>query len=407
MKLTHQAVTRLSPPLKGSRDVKDDLATGLYLRINATGSRVWRYRYKAAGKVRILTLGQVGIVSLKEARGLAAEAATKLRAGGDPGAEAQYQSAERRRMPTVEEFAAEYIERHAKPYKKSWKADQSMLAKWVIPRIGRMKLDDVHRRDVVMVLDDIRDAGYTRAPGHVLAVVRRMFRLAVERGVLDTSPVIYVTERQPPPARKAMSTAEIIQWWEGTTAPNIMRPMGLALRLLLLTGQRPGEVVGLRVADLDLQNEEGPIWKIPPELRKHGKAQTIALTPWAVEVIREALELSDGVHLFLNARGGPGRVDSGLGAAVKRIFADAPGRPTPHAARHTVATELEALDYEEQDIARVLGHQSVSVTGRVYINRRSVTAQRRTLEAWERRLREIVTDEPLDNVVKLNAWNSV
>ena len=85
-----------------------------------------------------------------------------------------------------------------------------------------------------------------------------------------------------------------------------------------------------------------------------------------------------------------------------------------HAARHTVATELEALDYEEQDIARVLSHQSASITGRVYINRRSVNAQRRTLEAWkpgslgawERRLREIVTGEPLDNVVKLNAWNS-
>ena len=308
-------------------------------------------------------------------------------------------------MPTVEEFADEYIERHAKPFKKSWKADQGTLAKWVTPRIGRVKLDDVHRRDVVMVLDAIRDAGHTRAPGHVLAVVRRMFRLAVERGVLDSSPVIYVTERQPAPARKAMSKAEIIQWWEGTNAPNIMRPMGLALRLLLLTGQRPGEVVGLRVADLDLENEEGPIWKIPPELRKHNKAQTVALTPWAVEVIHDALELSDGVQLFLNASGGPGRVDSGLGRAVKLIFDDVPGRPTPHAARHTVATELEALDYDEQDIARVLGHQSQSVTGRVYINRRSVNAQRRTLEAWEKRLREIITGKQLDNIVRLNTGN--
>jgi len=126
--------------------------------------------------------------------------------------------------------------------------------------------------------------------------------------------------------------------------------------------------------------------------------------PEAVEIVAQALAIADGSeYLFPSAIGGPGRVDSGLNRALRLIFGAVGDRPTPHAARHTVATELEGLGCEEGEIARVLGHASTSVTGRVYINTRSLNAQRRTLEMWARRLHEILTGgtQTSSNVVPL------
>jgi len=400
MKLTAAAVAKITAT-GTSRDVKDDQTAGLYLRIQPTGAKTWRYRYKADGQVRVLTLGDAGTVTLADARRLAHEARAKVRQGEDPAAAAQIAAAERRRMPTMAEFADEYIERYAKPNKRSWREDAAMLDRWVIPRIGRQKLDAVHRRDIVAILDDIHDSGAQRMPGKVLAVTRKLFRFAVARGVVEASPVVYITERQPRPARKAMAAEQIRTWWQGSDAvpPRVM----LALRLLLLTGQRPGEVAGIRVAEIDLGAEAGPVWNIPAERRKNGRPHAVALVPEAVAVINEALALADGSeYLFQSATGGPGRVDSGLNRALRIIFGALDDRPTPHAARHTVATELEGLGCEETEIARLLGHASTSVTGRVYINTRSLNAQRRTLEAWARRLHEILTgDVQAANVVPL------
>ena len=404
MRLTAQAVDRLKiAPGERQRDVKDSGARGLYLRLYQSGRKTFLFRYKLAGRVRLLTLGDAATLGLAEARRLAHEAAAKVRAGTDPAAAEQQARAERRRMPTVSEFAAEYIARYAKPNKRTWDEDRRMLDGWVLPRIGRLKLDAVHRRDIVAVLDDCRDAGNVRMPGKLLAVTRKLFRFAVERGVIDASPVVYVTERQPKPARRAMTAADIRTWWAGTDGshPLVPKPVALGLRLLLLTGQRPGEVAGLRVAELDLDAEGGAVWRIPADRRKRGIGHAVALTPRAEAIVREALDLSDGVHLFPSAAGGPGRVDSGLNRGLRTIFGNVEGRPTPHAARHSVATELEGIGLDEAEIARVLGHQSRGITGKVYVNRRSLSAQRRTLEAWERRLDEILTGQRSGNVLPL------
>lgn len=391
MKLTAQAVAKIAPTT-ARFDVKDDSTPGLYLRVNPTGAKTWRYRYKLADQVRVLTLGDAGTVSLADARRLAHEARAKVRQGEDPAAAAQIAAAERRRMPTVAEFADEYIERYAKLRKKSWDDDRRMLDRWVTPRIGRVKLDAVHRRDIVAILDACRDAGNTRMPGAVLAVVRKMFRFAIERGVIEATPCAFITERQPRPARKAMTPEQIRTWWQGSDA--VPPPVMLALRLLLLTGQRPGEVAGMQVAEINLDDAEegGPVWRIPGTRRKNGRDHAIALVPEAAEIVAQARAFAEGSeYLFPSAIGGPGRVDSGLNRALRTIFGAVGDRPTPHSARHTVGTELEGLGLEETEVARVLGHQSRTVTGVVYINRRSLAAQRRTLEAWTRRLNEILT----------------
>lgn len=424
MKLTAKVVERIKhEPVKGRQyDIKDDLATGLYLRLSVSGRKAFVHRYKLKGKQRVLVLGEVANpldtaetrtaasrLTLAEARQQAAIHTAAVARGDDPAGQRQKRQSDRRRMPTVEEFGQEYLERHAKPNKKTWKDDQEALKNWIYPKIGRIKMMDVNRRDIVAVIDAVRERGYKRQPGIVLAIVRRMFRFAVERGVLDSSPCIYITERQPPAARKAMTEDQIRKWWGATGEaitsgnPIIHKPSALALRLLLLTGQRPGEVAGLRVEELNLDakpEDGGPVWKIPPERRKRNKPQSVALTPEAVKVIESALPYAVNGQVFARVRARPQvdnctalRTDSGLAGPLRKLLGEMEARPTPHSARHTVATELAQIGFDELEIALVLGHQSRSVTGMVYINRRSLVAQRKLLETWERRLLAIVEDK--------------
>lgn len=429
MKLTAKVVERLKhdPATGRQSEVKDDGTRGLFLRLYSSGHRSWIFRYKLRDQRRVIVLGEVassgdspeqrltrGVLTLAEAREQAGNHAALVSKGEDPGAQLQKAKSERLRMPTVEEFAQEYIKRYSKLHNKNWKQNEQILAKWVLPEIGRLKLEDVHRRDVAALLDRCRDAGCTRQPGKILAVTRRMFRFAVERGVLDTSPVIYLAEKQPATTKRALTIDEIRRWWAiaDDETPKVLRSVALALRLLLLTGQRPGEVAGLRIEELDLDarpEDGGPCWHIPGERRKREKPHFVALGPEAIRVINQALPDAQGGYLFPRARPvrdvwHPIRVDSGLWPGLIRVFGEVPDRPTPHMARHTVATELAVLGFDELEAALVLGHQSQGVTGKVYTHRRSVAKQRALIESWERRLMEILDEgTPAGNVVPIGA----
>lgn len=424
MKLTEKAIERLNAT-PSRRDIRDDKTTGLYLRVLPTGRKVWRYRYQLRGKTRILTLGdwkdpRLSIesdsrLSLTEARAEAGKYRLEVINGNDPAAAAQKAESERRAMPTVKEFVTEYIERYAKPNKKSWHQDELILKRWVVPKIGRLRMNEVSRRDIVKIIDDCRDSGNIRQPGKVLAATRMLFKFAIQRGVLDSTPCMYIAESQPAPAQRAMSADEIKLWWNETgkalnsDKPKIHIPTALALRLLLLTGQRPGEVANMTRDELHLDSPLGAHWIISGERRKKGRAKAgkphaVALESEAVAVIESALEISDSDYVFQKASGGPVRTDSGLSAALGRVFGDPP-RPTPHAARHTVATELAELGIDEYHVGRVLGHTSKTITGTVYINNRinepALRNQRVLLSAWQTRLLEIVSDKKSSKIANI------
>lgn len=377
-----------------------DTGTGLFVRVYPTGTKTFRFRTKMAGRTVRMVFGRFGDdLTLAEARQKAAEARKLARSGINPAAAAQKAKHERQVMPTVEDFAAEYIQLYAKPNKRTWLEDEQMLASWVIPRIGKISLDDVHRRDLVGIVDAVEAAGHVRMPGKVLAVLRKMLRFAVERGVIEASPAVYITARQKKAVTRALTHDEIRCWWAGTFDSSAGTPSArLALRLLLLTGQRGSEVGGLRVSELDLNAK---VWRLPGERRKMGHPHRVPLSDAAVGVIREALEIcATGDLLFPNRnRTGGVRVDGGIWNALERIFKGADRIPGTHDARRTVATELSELGVSEEAIAAVLGHQPKTVTA-AYVKRREQMA-RGPLEAWARHLAEVLGEEAGGNVVPI------
>jgi integrase len=392
MKLTAKAVEKLrhGGPLH-FRDIKDDSTPGLYLRILASGEKRWIIRYKLGAKTRIGTFGDAGKIGLADARTKAFAWRAIIREGRDPAAEERRKAAAERRLPSVAVFAREYIERHAKPNKRSWREDERLLRHDVLPAIGDLRIDTVTRRDIVLLLDGIRDRGAAVLANRALAVTRRMFAFAVERGVIEVSPFVGVRASRETPRARTLSGDEVRLLWAATAAgaPRIETSTRLALRLLLLTGARATEVCG---ASWDEINTETTDWAIPGKRTKNGREHRIPLSNPAMEIVHEAAALRIGPWL-LPAPGDEGHVTpSGVLQAVQRILG--PGVAV-HDLRRTTATGLQRLGIRLEVTEAVLNHVSGTRAGVVGIyQRHDWSAEKRAaLDAWARYVSALAAGE--------------
>lgn len=313
-------------------------------------------------------------------------------------------------MPTVESFAVEYIERYAKPNKRSWSEDERLLQREVVPEIGLIPLNEVHRRDVIALLDRIRDRGAHILSNRVLAVVRRMFGFAVERGVLETTPITHVRAFRETPRERVLSDVELQRLWYATEVsnPNVdsaappkegevdNRPASmlpatrLALRFALLTGSRSGEVCGLEREELEFDTANGPRWVLPARRSKNGLPHTVPLSSLAVTLLEEALAVSSSERwVFPASRGVDHLTGFALSQAMGRIFRDVKDRATVHDLRRTVGTRLGELGCNRLVVDKVLNHKDRSIGG-IYDRHTYDREKREALEAWTRQLQNLL-----------------
>jgi integrase len=401
MRLTAKAVEKLrhEGPLH-FRDIKDDGTPGLYLRILASGEKRWVMRYKLGGKTHVGTFANAGEITLADARSKAFAWHAIVRQGRDPAGEERRTRAAERRLPSVAAFADEYLERHAKPNKRSWREDERLLRHDVLPAIGDLRIDTVARRDIVLLLDAIRDRGAPVVANRALTMTRRMFAFAVERAVIEASPSAGVRASRESSRERTLSDDEISRLW-AAAAPgslHIEPSTRIALRLLLLTGARASEVCGASWDEINIRAAE---WVIPATRTKNGREHRIPLSKPAMEIVQEAAALRTGPWL-LPARGDEGHVTpSGVLQAVQRIIS--PG-VTVHDLRRTTATGLQRLGIRLEVTEAVLNHLSGTRAGVVGIyQRHDWSAEKRAaLDAWARHILLLAAGEADDgNVVPL------
>src|SRR5262245_2365663 len=258
-------------------DYFDAQVTGLALRVTSGGTRTWTLLHGTPR--RRVSLGRYPSLSLAAARARAIEVKDGHSAG------------------TVSAMAETYL--RSINGLRSRPEIERRLRRDVIPVIGHIPLDELHRRDVTRVIDaKIEDAPITAR--RVFEDVRAMVRWAVARGDLDHSPIDGL--RGPPISKartRTLTDAEINSVWHDLYE---LRPdVGRVVRFCLATGQRVGEVVGLTSAELDLS--ANPTWNIPAERSKNGHPHTVPLTPLALSIIDAATGarsplVADGSGIF-------------------------------------------------------------------------------------------------------------
>jgi integrase len=211
--------------------------SSLYLRVSETGTKTWIIKYKAGSIQRKYTIGRYPELSLPVAKKEALRIRGSVSLGHDPQAERK----EDRKALTVKAIAALYIEKHAKPRKRTWENDQRMLNRDVIPHIGNMT--KVTRQDVAKLIDRVAERGAPIASNRLLACISTMFNFAIREGHLEVNPANMISRRGVERSReRVLSDEEIRTFWHGiATASPMSEPVRDVLRLALVTGQRIGE----------------------------------------------------------------------------------------------------------------------------------------------------------------------
>lgn len=382
---------KLQPPPKGKRfEFKDDATPGLYLRVSSS-KKVWFSRVRVAGtsKVCRITLGVYPEINLAAARKKAWQIYSAARNGVDPAEEkkAKARAIEARlRELTVQELCHEFIEKYAKavPLKPATIREyERQMRCYVIPAIGNLKITSVEWRDLRPILDAINDRGSTIMANRVRALLSKLFNFAAERGLIGASPAAGLPKYgKEVPRNRVLGEDEIRIFWQGTEN-HLSQRMSAILKLCLVTGQRLGEVTGMKWTEIDMKKA---LWTIPGERTKNANIQILPLSDLAMTIIQEINRTSDFV--FPGGKGRP-HVNS-MGKAMTTLRRATGLDFRPHDLRRTAATNLAALGCPELILKHLLNHsQSGNVTA-IYDQYRYEKEKRFWLDKWGRKLGRIL-----------------
>lgn len=140
-------------------DLRENSGNGFGLTVFPSGEKSFIFFYQYGGRKRRMTIGRFPHCSLTDARRAHREALTMLEDGKDPAFEKRQEAVAARDSSTVEGLIEEYLEKWAMPRKRSWKEDRRILYKDVKPLWGKRKAKDITRREVIDLLDKIKDRG--------------------------------------------------------------------------------------------------------------------------------------------------------------------------------------------------------------------------------------------------------
>jgi len=392
VKLTDAKVKALKS--KKNRYIEWDEVSGLGVRVSPVGRKSFVFMYRHEKTARMMTLGSYPKLNLAEARTRAAKAKEEVSRGNDPGKSLVEKKREDRKSPTVEGLVEEYLEKWAKPRKRTWEEDERVLYKDVVPVIGRRKAKDIKKRDVVLLLDAVVDRGSPASANKTYGIIRKVFNFAVARTILKYSPCAGMDKpsESGDERERVLDEKEIKSFWNKLEEVPITKGTKLAFKLLLVLGQRRGETTTAEWKEFD---HEKQTWTIPGEKTKNKKRHTVPLTSLAIELLLEAKELACESRWVFPGLSGDKSLNPGTISQAIRKNREIFGLDhfTAHDLRRTASTYMGELGVDEFHISKVLNHTTQGVTSKHYNLHKYDPEKRQALETWERKLKTVLFDE--------------
>ena len=357
MRLTDIIVKRLPAPSRGNKVTYDDAVKGFGIRVTQAGARafVLNYRRKADGRERRITIGSHPDWGTAAARDEAKRLKREVDGGADPVGELEVS----RGAPTVTDLCTRFLEDHLPRVRPATQRDyHQQVSVDILPALGRMKVAAVSHADV----DALHRKISARAPTHanrVLACLSKMFSLSVRWGWRSDNPCRGVERNQESKRHRYLTGAELGRL---TKALAELRDQGAAnaVRLLLLTGARRGELLAAKWADFDL---DAGIWTKPASTTKQRTLHRVPLSAAACRLLTEMRERDDDVEWLFPARRTPHRLDIDDAWGVLRKTANIPDVRL-HDLRHTYASVLASAGLSLPVIGALLGHATPVTTHR-------------------------------------------
>ena len=367
---------------------------GLALQVTPKGTKSFKVVYQHEGKLRWFHVDRYPAVGLAEARMIARKIRAKAALGEDPHGDKVAARIEARQGDSLENVSRQYVNQWARRNNKSWRQAHGLMQRYVLPSLGKRKVKNIGRRDIRAIFDKLTfEQNSPILANQVLAAVSKILSWAVKRDIAATNMARDIDRNPTKSVERFLSDKELKLVWPAFEQLGFNKTM--ALRLILITAQRPGEICAMRWEDIDLGKG---VWTLPgnPDKgwpgTKNGRTHEVPLTVPALEILAE-LEPQESGPVF------PHRIPSVL-SVWKALGID---RFRPHDLRATAATGMDALGISKEYISRVLNHVEGGVTAS-YIRHDAMEQKRRALDAWGLRLMAIVEgQEPPSKVVQIRA----
>lgn len=406
--MTDSAVRGFLPGKNKAGDVapaeyRDSKVPGLSLVVG-TKTKTWFATNRSPdGRRKRVKLGKYPATSLADARERALSVQHDFYSDVDPAAKRK----ERRRSPVFEALARECLEDKAARGGLTGKTRQSyesLLRTEILPRHGQTNVEDLSRADAAAVINSIRARGKVYLANRALELLRSIFRWAMEQGVMAADPTAGLKPGKEYARDRALSDAELSALW--SALDGISDQARDCYRLLLLTGQREMEVVGMQWPEIDLDKA---LWTLPAQAegrsKKRERAHVVPLSPAAVGILRSAREARPhGVAVFQTVKrnGTATTARRGLISGWKPELDKVLDFAEPwriHDLRRTVRSGLSLLSVPPHIAELVIGH-AVGGLIKVYDQYDYVAEKRDALNRWASHLLRVVGEaQGSDNVL--------
>jgi integrase len=308
----------------------DDKLRGLVLAVQPSGCKSWKAVY-SRGRPRWYHIGSADALGLADARKLASRVMFQVAEGKDPVADRVAE----RGHGTFTELAERYLNEHAKKHNKSWKQPDALVRRYLLPRWG--KLASVTRHDVEVMFASIE------APilaNQVIAAASAIFSWAVKKAIIAVNPCVGVDRNKTKARERVLSDSEVALFWP---------KLNPALRMILLTGQRPGEVEHLcreHVVEGWWEMPGEPVLELDWPGTKNARSHRVWLSP-ALAVLPD----------FFAKR------HRSLDRAMRLICTElGVEKATPHDLRRTALTAITRLKFGRDAMDRIANHREDGVT---------------------------------------------
>jgi integrase len=343
------------------------------------------------GKPRWYHIGDAAI-GVDAARKIAAEVMVEVARGKDPVADRMAE----RGTGTFGELAARYVEEYAKKKNKSWRQADALVRKHLIPRWGKLAAKSVTRADVRAAVGRIESPSVAN---QVKLAASAIFTWAVKQEIVTANPCIGIDGNKMQSRDRVLSDGELPRFWAALDSAGLVRSS--ALKVILLTGQRPGEVSCMRrehVVDGWWTMPGAPDAKLGWPGTKNGASHRVWLPEAAREIIAEIGDASTG-FVF----GSKAIRETVLATAMRTICADLQvnEKATPHDLRRTHGTMVTRLGFGRDAMNRIQNHKEGGIAS-VYDRHEYADENKKVMEAVAARIMALAEGRPeASNVVEL------
>ncbi|EKR0099332.1 tyrosine-type recombinase/integrase [Salmonella enterica] len=357
---------------------------GLSLLIEPNGSKSWRFRYRFAGKPKMISLGVYPMITLADARSRRDDARKLVAEGKNPSEVRKEQkiALQTESDSAFEKIATEWHQMKSAKWSVGYASDiMEAFQNDIFPYVGTRPVGEIKPLELLNVLRKIEKRGALEKMRKVRQRCSEVFRYAIATGraefnpAADLSSALDVHQSNHFPFLKADEIPDFLRVLNSYTGSRLVL---IATKLLMITGVRTIELRAALWSEFDLDNA---IWEIPAERMKMRRSHLVPLSTQALDLLNELKIMTGSYRYVFPGRNDPNKPmsEASINQVIKRIGYG--GKLTGHGFRHSLSTILHEQGYESAWIEIQLAHVDKNSIRGTY-NHAQYLPQRRLMLQW-------------------------